>query len=164
MSHHTIEHPLLGTILGVQKSEEVVQFLGIQYATLKDRFSRGVLLKSLTGIRGSHSATFFDATKSGPIPLNPPNACALEQSVFVQKTIPFTQCEQSDTEGLTLNISVPTAVRNSTGLPVFTFVHGGGWVTGSIVYPQYDLAAITRLSVEAAMAQHGYLPNNGLYD
>ncbi|KAK5061076.1 hypothetical protein LTR84_007617 [Exophiala bonariae] len=186
MADPTIEHPLLGSILGVKKSEEVVQFLGIQYATLKDRFSRGVLLRSLTRMPGNNVASVFDATKSGPIPLNPPNACALEQSIFVQKSIPFTPCEQSDTEGLTLNISVPAVVRNSNGLPVFTFVHGGGWVTGSTVYPQYDLAAITRLSVEAGMpmisvgisyrtgaagfmhssvmAQHGYLPNNGLDD
>lgn len=80
-----------------------------------------------------------------------PNACALEQSVFVQKSLPFTQCEQSDTEGLTLNISVPTTIETPTGLPVITFVHGGGWMTGSTVYPQYDLAEITRLSVEAGM-------------
>lgn len=86
-----------------------------------------------------------------PIPLNPPNACELEQSVFVQKSLPFTPCEQSDTDGLTLNISVPITIETPTDLPVFTFVHGGGWMTGSTAYPQYDLVEITRLSVEVGM-------------
>lgn len=65
MSDHIIEHPLLGAIRGVKKSKGVSQYLGIRYATLRDRFSRGVLLKSLTSISGNDSSSIFDATKSG---------------------------------------------------------------------------------------------------
>lgn len=65
MSGHTIEHPLLGAIRGVKKSKEVVQYLGIRYASLKDRFSRGVLLDLLTSFSGNNSSSVFDATKSG---------------------------------------------------------------------------------------------------
>lgn len=53
-------HPNLGKILGVRRSETVVQYLGVQYATLKDRFSRGELLSRLT----DHDVE-VDATKHG---------------------------------------------------------------------------------------------------
>jgi len=41
--HETLHHPTIGRIRGMRRSPEVDQYLGIQYATLKDRFSRGEL-------------------------------------------------------------------------------------------------------------------------
>lgn len=38
-----LDHPRIGRIRGIQRADNVKQFLGIQYATLKDRFSRGTL-------------------------------------------------------------------------------------------------------------------------
>lgn len=53
-------HPTLGRIAGIRRSESVVQYLGIQYATLKDRFSRGELVTHSTDY-----ALELDATKHG---------------------------------------------------------------------------------------------------
>lgn len=90
---------------------------------------------------------FLTKVISRPIPLLPPNACETEQSIMIQKVLPATKVVSSDTEGLTLNISVPT-IQSTASLPVFVFVHGGGWMTGSTVYPQYDLGLLTKLSWE----------------
>lgn len=65
MSNHVLEHPVLGPVRGITKTAAVTQYLGIQYARLKDRFSRGeILLKPPS----DHSRLFgnvLDATKSG---------------------------------------------------------------------------------------------------
>jgi carboxylesterase type B len=68
----------------------------------------------------------------------------------VQKSLPIEECEQSDIEGLTLNINVPT-VGTAVYLPVFVFVCGGGFTSGSAVYPEYDLARITYMSAGLGM-------------
>ena len=36
-------------------------------------------------------------------------------------------------------------------MPVLALVHGGAFATGSSSYPQYDLALITKMSVETGM-------------
>jgi carboxylesterase type B len=85
-----------------------------------------------------------------PTPLLPPNACEGHQNAIVQKSLPIEAWDQSDTEGLTLDVNVPTA-SPATGLPIFVFVCGGGFTSGSSEYPEYDLASITQLSVESGM-------------
>lgn len=70
--------------------------------------------------------------------------------MIVQKCLPIQECEQSDTEGLTLSINVPTT-STALGLPVLVFVCGGGFTSGSADYPEYDLARITQMSVELDM-------------
>ena len=60
MSYHEIDHPTIGRIRGLRKSEDVVQFLGVRYANVKDRFSRGVLCEYAQGSNG-----LLDATKIG---------------------------------------------------------------------------------------------------
>jgi carboxylesterase type B len=53
---------------------------------------------------------------------------------------------------LCLNITIPTASKGSTDpnakLPVFVFIHGGAFMVGSGIYPQYDMARFVRLSVQ----------------
>lgn len=39
----TLDHPAIGTLRGIRRLPQVDQFLGIQYATLADRFSRANL-------------------------------------------------------------------------------------------------------------------------
>ena len=56
-----INYPTIGPIRGVQQSPNVTQFLGVQYATLKDRFARGELLRDYP----SKSSRPMDATKFG---------------------------------------------------------------------------------------------------
>ncbi|KAL2783217.1 Alpha/Beta hydrolase protein [Aspergillus keveii] len=178
MSYHLKEHPTIGPIKGISKVPGVIQFFGVQYATLKDRFSRGVPLDSYPSDR------VLDATKLGPIPLSPENGCEWEQALL-QHSLPCPELSQSDTECLTLNFAVPEVIHAGS-LPVLLMVHGGAFVTGSSSYPQYDLARITKLSIEvgnpiiaigvnyrlgvpgflysSAMGAAGYKPNNGVDD
>ncbi len=65
----------------------------------------------------------------------------------MQKRLPIQPWEQSDTDGLTLNINVPI-VDTAVNLPVLVFVPGGGFTSGSADYPEYDLARITQMSVD----------------
>lgn len=61
----------------------------------------------------------------------------------------------SELDGLNLNITVPLLEGNfptpEKKLPVFMFVHGGGYSLGSNAWPQYDQARIVRLSAEMGM-------------
>lgn len=82
-----------------------------------------------------------------PTPLLPPNACDHEQKL-IQQRLPFEPLLQSDTECLTLNISVPS-LGNRSRLPVMVFIHGGAFATGSSSFPQCDLGPIASLSLEA---------------
>lgn len=59
-THETINHPTIGPLKGIKLSSKVIQFLGIQYATLKDRFARGELLVQYPSAWG-----ILDATKFG---------------------------------------------------------------------------------------------------
>lgn len=57
----------------------------------------------------------------------------------------------SDLDCLNLNISVPASTLNTASpakVPVFVYVHGGGFGLGSNAWPQYDLAALVSRSVE----------------
>ena len=60
--------------------------------------------------------------------------------------------DHSDTEGLNLNITLPLGkdgnIQTDAKLPVYVFVHGGGFAVGSSWYPHYDPAALVKLSVE----------------
>ena len=96
----------------------------------------------------------------------------------------------SDTEGLCLNITVPASkegtVDASSNLPVFVFVHGGGFNVGSGMYPQYNMSRFVHLSTKLdkpiiavslnyrlgapglltskSLREKGYKPNNTLRD
>ena|SRR6478735_11724933 len=83
---------------------------------------------------------------SRPIPMSPSNGCEWEHTL-IQQSLSFLPRPQSDTECLTLNISVPKS-SDRANLPVLVFVHGGAFATGSSSYPQYDLAQITALSAK----------------
>ena len=59
----------------------------------------------------------------------------------------------SDVDGLNLNIYVPAGdqVPSNGGLPVFAFLHGGGFVGGSSSFPPYEMTRIVRLSIAKGM-------------
>lgn len=139
-----LDHTTIGPVKGTKRSTSVEQFLGIQYATLRDGFSRGTVR--------SHYDGMVDGTVFGPLPISNPIGCELEYA-FLQHELPTTpKYSYSDTECLTVNISVPSKqVRDDfgPGLPVLAFIHGGGFVTGSASWPQWDLAALVELSVKA---------------
>ncbi len=56
----------------------------------------------------------------------------------------------SELDGLHLNITVPSVAINGSSananLPVFVFIHGGGFSVGSNAWPQYDHAKLVKLS------------------
>jgi carboxylesterase type B len=81
---------------------------------------------------------------------NPPDCCEREHTV-IQKSLPFSKFQQSDTECLTLNITVPGEASPHGQVPVLIFVYGGGFANGSANYPHYDMALITEMSVKAGM-------------
>jgi carboxylesterase type B len=56
----------------------------------------------------------------------------------------------SDTEALNLNIWVPKGQDGQPlqNLPVYVFIHGGGFISGSGNSPHYDLTRLVRLSTE----------------
>ena len=70
------------------------------------------------------------------------------EMVAIQKTLPKPGFPGlSGTDCLTLNISIPSG-NHVAPLPVFVFIHGGGFAVGSNWWPQYDMASIVRLSAQ----------------
>lgn len=55
-------HPTIGRIKGVKKSSYVVEYLGLQYATLEDAFARG---KSIAYASRGDGDSIIDATQHG---------------------------------------------------------------------------------------------------
>ena len=81
-----------------------------------------------------------------PAVVDIPNGPEAEQSL-IQHTLDFDKStlSASDTEGLNLNITLPGDVSKASRLPVFLFVHGGGFLVGSATWPQYDFAKFVHL-------------------
>jgi len=72
---------------------------------------------------------------------------------FLQKSLPLPEVPaHSDLEGLNLNITVPTnkdgEIDTNAKLPVYVFIHGGGFAVGSSWYTHYDPAPLVKMSVE----------------
>ncbi|KAK3681248.1 Alpha/Beta hydrolase protein [Podospora appendiculata] len=174
-------HPLIGQVVG-KEADKCTQFLGIKYATLKDRFAAAELV--------SHDGSGIDATKYGPQVISPEQGVDIELG-FIQQTLPKPDFPGiSEIDGLNLNITVPGSVTVDTqptkGLPVVVFIHGGGFNIGGNWWPQYDFARLVRLSAELGkpmigvginyrvgalgfltspeLRAAGYKPNNGLRD
>lgn len=92
--------------------------------------------------------------QSRPVSQSPHQAIDMEYS-FIQHTLPKAEgLEWSDLESLTLSITVPAGAE-AKKLPVFVFVHGGGFFIGSGSWPHYDQARIVKLSAEAGMPMIG---------
>ncbi|EAW06756.1 putative carboxylesterase [Aspergillus clavatus NRRL 1] len=166
----------LGEIRG-KDHDGAVQFLGIKYATLKNRFADAVLIERRDG-------DVLDATKEGPTALSPSFGCDLE--LGIQHTLPKKDLPQSELDCLNLNITIPSGTTASSKLPVFLFIHGGGLVLGANSWPQFDYVRFVKLSVEKnlpiiavsinyrlgavgfltseELRQAGYKANNGLRD
>jgi acetyl esterase/lipase len=91
-------------------------------------------------------------TITRPPPVSPVGAINAEFS-FIQHTLPLPDVPaHSDLEGLNLNITVPLShnggLDDNARLPVYVFVHGGGFAVGSSWYPHYNPAAIVKLSAQ----------------
>ncbi|KAH7379270.1 carboxylesterase-like protein [Phaeosphaeria sp. MPI-PUGE-AT-0046c] len=178
----SLQHTKLGDLKGNEVAG-VAQFLGLKYANVKDRLAPAVLSNDL-------GPAPIDATNYGPPPVSPLGAVNNEFG-FIQHTLSLPDVpHHSDLEGLNLNITVPVGKNGSIDpnarLPVYVFVHGGGFAVGSSWYPHYNPAPIVRLSAELGkpmigitinyrlgvlgfmtskeLRDAGYLANNGLHD
>lgn len=138
-STHITKHPKIGQVHGIEKNG-IIQYLGLRYATLSDRFAPAVL-----NTYGGNET--LQATKVGPAVVPIPNGPEIEQGLM-QHTVEYDKStlRSSDTEGLNLNISIPILNGEQRKLPVFVFIHGGGFMVGSATWPQYDFARFARLS------------------
>ncbi|OQE12807.1 hypothetical protein PENFLA_c062G07782 [Penicillium flavigenum] len=133
----------LGEIRG--KTENgVTQYLGIKYASLKNRLADAELIKE-------SSEAAIDATKDGPTAVSLPTGCEVELNA-IQHSLPKKQLTQSDLDCLNLNITLPSGTTPSSKLPVFLFIHGGGLDIGANSWPQFNFARFVELSKEKNLA------------
>ncbi|KAL1987849.1 hypothetical protein VTN96DRAFT_2252 [Rasamsonia emersonii] len=130
----------LGEIRG-KTGDGVVQYLGIKYATLRNRLAEAELVER------RDDGEVLDATKDGPATPSITIGCDLEQGA-IQHTLPKKDIPQSDLDCLNLNITVPKGTTPASKLPVFLFIHGGGFVLGANSWPQFDYARLVKLSQE----------------
>ncbi|OAL42550.1 para-nitrobenzyl esterase [Pyrenochaeta sp. DS3sAY3a] len=129
-------HPQLGRIRPIVESG-TRRFYGLKYALLEHAFAEPKLW------RGGNDEGEIDATQHGPTAVSPPGGCDMELHL-IQKSLKHEQFASSTTECLNLNLVVPE--QNSGPLPVFVFLHGGGFSIGANAWPQYDLARLVKLS------------------
>ncbi|KAF1975707.1 carboxylesteras-like protein [Bimuria novae-zelandiae CBS 107.79] len=150
------KHADLGKIKGNIK-DGVAQFLGLKYASLQNRFAAPSLVTN-------YGSGTVDASKFGPPPVSPIGAIDNEFG-FIQKSLPLPPDlpYHSDIESLNLNITIPMNKEGSidvtASLPVYVFVHGGGFAVGSSWYPHYDPAPLVKLSVEKGQPAIGITIN-----
>jgi acetyl esterase/lipase len=105
-----------------------------------------------TGPSCIHSLGVRLLRSRSPPPISPAGAVDSEFG-FIQKSLPLPDVPtHSDTEGLNLNITVPTnkdgVIDPNAKLPVYVFIHGGGFAVGSNWYPHYNPARIVKMAVE----------------
>ncbi|KAK2053039.1 carboxylesterase [Colletotrichum caudatum] len=132
-----LEHPVIGTVEGVA-SDGVIQFLGVKYANLDHWFDNARLVR--------YNGNGLNATSYGPQVISDP-AGVDKEHLIIQKAIPAAEFPGlSGTECLNLNLTVPLEAKDSRPLPVLVFIHGGGFMTGSNWWPQYDMKRIVRLA------------------
>jgi len=125
-------------ILNVDDDSEVIglqgnnaeYFLGIQYATVGERFSKSTenSLVESSSMNGTllEGKTKIDASSYGPICYQP----------LMDETKEYSE------DCLYLNIWRPQGTRRESSLAVMVWVHGGGFVTGSGSDPLYNGAKL----------------------
>jgi len=176
----TLRHPLLGSICGRKVTSDLIQYSGIPYASIVQRFARSTTLSNLptTSSRGT-----FDATDPGPDSVQPCNATEIDAKGNQFPHSGFKESPQSE-DCLSLNITT-TSTSSSSGLPVIVFLHGGAFFLGSSTRPYYsplnllDRAVQTDhplvfVSINYRLGALGFLhssevphilpPNNALHD
>lgn len=85
-----------------------------------------------------------------------PNGADFEYSLL-QHSLDYDReaVRMSDIDGLNLNVYVPQSAKGSPSsddkLPVFAFIHGGGFNGGSGSFPTYEMIRFVRLSIAKGM-------------
>ncbi|OBS19979.1 hypothetical protein FPOA_11702 [Fusarium poae] len=137
----SLNHYLLGHIKGLHLQDQgIVQFLGIQYATLTHRFD-------VPELRMDYNGT-VDATSRGPPVVRPPITCDVEFGLIQKALDKPHYLPMSDLDGLNLDITIPqeALTNHNANLPVLVFIHGGAFIIGDSGAPHQDMAAIVAYS------------------
>ncbi|VUC36291.1 unnamed protein product [Clonostachys rosea] len=171
-----LRHPAIGEVQG-KYNKGVIQYLGLKYASLEDRFAEPKVLE----YSGNEK---IDGTRHGPTVVMPSGSAKMEMG-FIQCQLPELDVPgMSDLNGLNLNITVP--MEGGSNLPVIVYIHGGGFTFGSSSYPHYDQSKVIELSAimnqptiainfnyrlgiagfltSQELRSAGYKPNRGLLD
>ncbi|KAH7311862.1 Alpha/Beta hydrolase protein [Rhexocercosporidium sp. MPI-PUGE-AT-0058] len=140
-----LNHPSLGRMRGqVSDDWKTIQYRGIQYADIPGRWQDPVLLHGPL----NEDKTEFDATRHGASCPQHPGGHAFDLSLVGNVSLENEYTETSEFECLNLVVTVPKGVKTGDGLPVFVWVHGGGFSVGSSCWPQYDLERFVKTSIE----------------
>ncbi|KAF2750997.1 carboxylesteras-like protein [Sporormia fimetaria CBS 119925] len=127
----TFVHPELGELKGLN-TDGTVQFRGLKYGSLRNRFASAELFTDF-------GAGPTDATRYGIA------AQCHRARVRLHPEVPA----HSDLDGLNLNITVPSEVLNGAkDLPLYVFIHGGGFAVGPSWYPHYNTTPLVKFSSE----------------
>ncbi|KAJ4250196.1 hypothetical protein NW762_012011 [Fusarium torreyae] len=175
--HISFGHPEIGNITG-RKVGDVVQFLGVKYASLRHWFDNPTLC--------TYDGRGIAADHHGPQAISSPEGVDNELTA-IQKHLPKPEFPGiSGTECLNLNIVAPASSKASNALPVLVYIHGGGFSVGANWWPQFDMKRIVQVSIDIGkpiiginvnyrlgasgfmtskeLRQAGYKSNRGLHD
>ncbi|ODQ52658.1 alpha/beta-hydrolase [Saitoella complicata NRRL Y-17804] len=140
-STQTITHPTLGcTLKGIQVNPNVIEYRGIPYARITERFADPEPVNRLE-VEGG----VYDATKFGAVSPQPPHT-AENELAFLGATLPVRPLDQDEFGCLNINVSVPTGTLSTKGLPVLLFIHGGAYRFSAATLPQHDVTSLCSLS------------------
>ncbi|GAM42565.1 hypothetical protein TCE0_044r16652 [Talaromyces pinophilus] len=140
-SFETIQHshPLLGTLHGRELSNGVVQFRGIPFARIPERFRQSTLADELSLEEKDCTEYSFVCPQQ-----------AEEHGAFGGKLPDDVDYRHDELRCLTLTVSAPKRtllVSSENGnIPVMVYVHGGGFARGANVGGVNDSARIVALA------------------
>lgn len=122
----TFDHGKLGSLIGWERGNDIVQFRGIPYASIPGRFRQSQVCTELP-------SQPFDATNPGPTCPHPPQDYWKYWDAALPVEAPRLSPTKADEfECLNLSITIPSDVlRGNRKVPVFMFIHGGAFVGGS---------------------------------
>ncbi|KAH6705400.1 Alpha/Beta hydrolase protein [Leptodontidium sp. MPI-SDFR-AT-0119] len=142
-----LNHKTLGRMRGrVSDNGKTVQYRGIKYADIPGRWQDPVLLDG--PLRVDEDGREYDATRHGPSCPQHAGGHAFDLSLVGDVSLGNEYTETSEFECLNLVVTVPKGVKPGDGLPVFVWVHGGGFSVGSSCWPQYDLERFVNTSID----------------
>ncbi|KAF2151250.1 carboxylesterase [Myriangium duriaei CBS 260.36] len=127
--------------------QDIEEFRGIPYGIVPGRWQHSILRRSLP-------SDLFDATKNGP---RCPQPDWLNNTFIFQSHLDFpTDVGESEFDCLNLFVVRPSAEAldrlgldgHNTKLPVFVWIHGGGYGFGASTDPPWDPARLVARSLE----------------
>ncbi|KAK6365525.1 hypothetical protein LTS17_011244 [Exophiala oligosperma] len=127
MTSEVFVHPELGSLVGIRRADDILQFRGIPYADIPARFRQSILRLQLP-------QNPFDARHPGPVC---PQTTTLPFPQYWSGSLPpdgvkLDEPKPDEFHCLNLNITVPrVAITGDQKVPVLFYIHGGGFMVGS---------------------------------